>query len=262
MSASPPQPRRNATHAEAPTRSSAALRSVASIAVGVFVVLAGTWLSSSGVFDAGTPSEGTEQAVDSRSRQGDADPADDGFGGGSDAAQTSAESSIAVLGSGNSAFTTTGLAGSLDSDRKPARLIITELGVDAPVEPVGLDEHGRMEIPSSGSRVGWYARGSLPGQDGVAILTSHIDTAAEGPGVLFELQTIEPGAIIEIVDVAGNLSMWVVERSTQQHKDDLPRDLLFDAEGPPRLAVITCAGNFDRNTRSYDDNLIVWARPA
>jgi sortase (surface protein transpeptidase) len=159
-------------------------------------------------------------------------------------------------------FTTTATFGSLDAANMPARLSIPSIGVDAPIEAVGLDGQGRMEIPSSGSRVGWYARGSLPGDSGTAVLTSHVDTAAEGPGVLFGLRHVDRGDRIELTDASGNVSPWVVVATTQQHKDDLPSASLFAAEGPARIAIVTCAGRFDRTTRTYEDNLIVWAEPA
>jgi hypothetical protein len=36
---------------------------------------------------------------------------------------------------------------------------------------------------------------------------------------------------------------------------------LFDQEGPHRLVLITCAGEFDAAIRSYSDNVAVTAVP-
>ncbi len=41
----------------------------------------------------------------------------------------------------------------------------------------------------------------------------------------------------------------------------LPNDL-FSLDTGPRLAVITCGGAFDRATRSYRDNVVVFAAPS
>lgn len=162
----------------------------------------------------------------------------------------------------NSAFTTTALVGDLSPDRMPQRLVIDAIGVDAPVDAVGIDELGRMEIPASGRRVGWYARGAIPGDPGTAVLSGHVDTAAEGPGALFNLRRLTVGDEITIVDGSGTATTWKVVATDQQAKADLPHHQLFDDIGPPRIAVVTCAGRFDRATRTYDDNLIVWAQPA
>jgi hypothetical protein len=36
---------------------------------------------------------------------------------------------------------------------------------------------------------------------------------------------------------------------------------VFDQRGGHRLVLMTCAGHFDRSTRSYDENLVVTAVP-
>lgn len=158
-------------------------------------------------------------------------------------------------------FTTTATAGALDAAILPARLVISSIGVDAPVEAVGLDDQGRMQVPESGSRVGWYQRSAIPGEGGTAVLTSHVDTAAQGPGALFELVRAEIGDEIQIIDGSGDTTTWTIVAITQQHKDALPSATLYDATGGPRIAVVTCAGRFDPVARAYEDNLIAWAEP-
>jgi hypothetical protein len=37
---------------------------------------------------------------------------------------------------------------------------------------------------------------------------------------------------------------------------------VFAVGGPPRLVLITCGGAFDRRTRNYADNVVVFAEPA
>ena len=44
-------------------------------------------------------------------------------------------------------------------------------------------------------------------------------------------------------------------------KAALPADL-FATDGPPRLVLVTCGGRFDRTTRHYTDNVIVYAERA
>ncbi|MBC8092483.1 MAG: class F sortase, partial [Pseudonocardia sp.] len=52
-----------------------------------------------------------------------------------------------------------------------------------------------------------------------------------------------------------------VSEIQQVTKDALPAGL-FDTGGERRLALVTCGGSFDRDARSYRDNLIVWAVPS
>jgi hypothetical protein len=54
-----------------------------------------------------------------------------------------------------------------------------------------------------------------------------------------------------------------VERAAarDQNQAELPPEV-FAAGGPPRLVLITCGGAFDRSTRHYADNVVVFADPA
>ncbi len=46
------------------------------------------------------------------------------------------------------------------------------------------------------------------------------------------------------------------------HLDAPDLDALFTRDGPPRLHIVTCGGNFDRKARHYDENVVVVANPA
>ncbi|HAS13191.1 MAG TPA: hypothetical protein DCS55_22175, partial [Acidimicrobiaceae bacterium] len=53
-------------------------------------------------------------------------------------------------------------------------LSLPVIGVDgAPVEPVGVEPNGEMEIPPA-EEVGWYRFGAAPGESGSAVLAAHI----------------------------------------------------------------------------------------
>jgi hypothetical protein len=44
-------------------------------------------------------------------------------------------------------------------------------------------------------------------------------------------------------------------------KGRLPRRV-FDRSGPPILTLVTCGGAFDRATRHYSDNVVIYAVPS
>lgn len=62
------------------------------------------------------------------------------------------------------------------------------------------------------------------------------------------------GRVVELVPLD------VPAADTDVKIDGLPRSL-FTRTGPPRLAVISCGGTFDRAKRSYRDNVVVIAEP-
>ncbi|MDQ1647150.1 MAG: hypothetical protein QOJ50_3334, partial [Cryptosporangiaceae bacterium] len=44
-------------------------------------------------------------------------------------------------------------------------------------------------------------------------------------------------------------------------KDRFPSELVFKPSLTPSLRLVTCGGSFDRTTRNYRDNVIVFAAP-
>ncbi|RFU21446.1 class F sortase [Geodermatophilus marinus] len=143
----------------------------------------------------------------------------------------------------------------------PARLLVPALGVDAPVDPVGVADDGQMQLPEDVSRVGWYRFGPEPGGAGSAVLAGHVDDADQGLGELAPLRGAEVGTEVEVTDSAGTASRWRVVSREVLHKQELPLDRLFARAGPPRLVLITCGGPFLPELGSYRDNVVVVAEP-
>ena len=140
----------------------------------------------------------------------------------------------------------------------PASIRVESIGVDAVVQSVGLQPSGAMEIPDAVSQVGWYRLGAVPGRAGSAVLAGHVDSLAQGQGAFFRLRELEPGARITVTDTRGAAHTFEVVARRQFPKQELPEDI-FDTTGAPRLALITCGGDFDSSARSYRDNIIVYA---
>ena len=145
---------------------------------------------------------------------------------------------------------------------EPVRLSIPAIGVDASVDPVGLEDDGGMEIPHDIHRIGWYEPGVEVGSPtGTAVLSGHVDSREQGEGAFFDLRTMEEGEAINVEHADGDVSEWRVVARTVYTKDELPIDEIFTRFGEPRLALITCGGAFDNTERSYEDNVVVYAEP-
>lgn len=149
-------------------------------------------------------------------------------------------------------------------DPVPVALVVNDIGIDgAPVDAVGVEADGGMEIPDDISRVGWYRYGPEPGADeGTAVLTAHIDDRTQGRGVFYDLDELQRGDGIEVQMSEKSVRRFTVDEVRQIRKVDLPTGDLFRRDGAPRLALITCGGQFDAASRHYRDNLVVLASPA
>jgi hypothetical protein len=145
----------------------------------------------------------------------------------------------------------------------PVRLVLPDVGIDAPVDPVGVTPDGLLQLPDDVHRVGWYRFGPVPGQpQGSAVLAGHVDSWNQGLGALSRLRSVQPGQRLAVIDAAGQTTRWQVVTRRLVVKQQLPLPELFTRSGPPRLVLLTCGGPFDERLRSYRDNLVVAAVPA
>lgn len=64
---------------------------------------------------------------------------------------------------------------------EPVRLVIAAIGINAPVEPVGVQANGDLATPTQNrwEDVGWYAAGPRPGERGSAVMDGHVDRTGE-----------------------------------------------------------------------------------
>jgi hypothetical protein len=139
----------------------------------------------------------------------------------------------------------------------PARVLVPSVGIDAALEAVGVDEERRLVVPPP-ERAGWFDGRPVPGEPGPAVLVGHVDSR-EGPAVFHGLDRVRPGDPIEVVDADGALVRFEVERIEVVAKTAFPTADVYDPVDRAELRLITCGGPFDHETRSYRDNVIVFA---
>jgi hypothetical protein len=142
------------------------------------------------------------------------------------------------------------------------RLSIPALGLDAKVNPVGVDAKGDFQVPPSVDEIGWYRWG--PGANaeaGSVVIAGHVDSAAEGKGAFFRLRDLAPGERMTLTGADGQRREFTVVSREQYEKTKIPLEKYFVRDGQLRLTLITCGGPFDRRTRHYRDNIVVTATP-
>jgi Sortase domain len=144
---------------------------------------------------------------------------------------------------------------------QPTRISIPSLGVRADVVEVGNTEFGSIAAPAENPArtAGWYGFGPTPGEPGTAIIVGHVDTA-DRPAVFQRLREIKAGKLIEVLRKDRRVATFTVESVEAFPKTAFPTDRIFADTGTPRLAVITCGGNWVGGDVGYADNVIVIAR--
>ena len=155
-----------------------------------------------------------------------------------------------------------GRLSALRAPTPPVDVQIPAAEISMPVVPVGVLPDGLMELPEKVSTAGWYRYGSDPLTGaGTTVISAHVDSAKYGLGPFARLKKLAAGTEIMVTVEGGQQVRYAVESVTSFPKAQLPLAELFDRAGAPRLALITCGGQFDRSAFRYSDNVVVIAVP-
>lgn len=118
-----------------------------------------------------------------------------------------------------------------------------------------------LALPESASAVVWWAYGATPGAaTGTVLLAGHISWAGQ-VGELSRIDTLRLGDTIDVTRRDGTVQRYAVVGRRQVPKTSLADLGLFQTGGPPRLVLVTCGGRYDAARRTYEDNVVVQARP-
>ena len=140
----------------------------------------------------------------------------------------------------------------------PVRVEIPAIGVSSSLVRLGLNPDRTMEVPGDFQVAGWFTGAPQPGQLGPAVIAGHVDSRT-GPAVFYRLRDLRPGDQIRVVRSDRRVVRFKVDSLASYPKQSLPPDAVYGATTTPALRLITCAGSFDRSSRSYRDNLVVSA---
>ena len=146
----------------------------------------------------------------------------------------------------------------------PQRLRMDALGgVDMPVDVVGVESDGQMEVPDDADRAGWYEFGPTVGEPmGTAVIVAHSGSYITPRGQIAELDDLDPGDAIAVTRTDGRTVGYEVTGVDVLDKTTIDLDAYFRRDGAPRLVVITCGGDWDDEARSYEQNVVATARLA
>ncbi|MEU4362254.1 class F sortase [Promicromonospora sp. NPDC023987] len=144
----------------------------------------------------------------------------------------------------------------------PVAVRLPGIDVESPVHGLGLDEEGKLQVPSGEryNEVAWYDGSPTPGEVGPAVLEGHVTGTGYAPSVFFELGNTRKGDRIEVDRADGSTATFEVTEVKSSPKDDFPRIDVYGATDGPELRVITCGGTFDKDAGRHLDNVIVFAK--
>ncbi len=139
----------------------------------------------------------------------------------------------------------------------PKRLLINSINVDASVESVALTAEGAMDVPVNADNVAWYNLGPKPGEKGSAVIDGHLDKEDQSPAVFANLEKIEIGNTVSIIDDQGQTLTFKVIGVKVFNADD-NTDEVFNNNNGSFLNLITCTGSWDAGKLDYDERRVIF----
>jgi sortase (surface protein transpeptidase) len=145
--------------------------------------------------------------------------------------------------------------------RAPERITIPDIDVRSTVQPVGTVDRV-LQIPPKPWEVGWWEAGVGQGSDhGTTVLVAHLDSRTYGVGPFARAKDLRVGADMTLRDEPGDAQRYRVSAVDTYLKQGLPYEELFAQTGPPRVVLVTCGGQYDRDAGGWDSNVVVTFTP-
>ncbi len=142
---------------------------------------------------------------------------------------------------------------------RPLRIDIPGIQTESDLIEVGQNSDGTIEVPAGENynKAAWYKYGATPGQLGSAVIEGHVDSADGKPSVFFNLGKLKPGDTVTVTREDGIEATFAVDSVRLFSKDDFPTLDVYGPKNHAGLSLITCGGEFDKNSGEYRGNLIV-----
>ena len=145
---------------------------------------------------------------------------------------------------------------------KPISIDIPAIGVHSALQYLGLTAQHTLQVPAPGphyNEAAWYKYSSTPGSLGPAVILGHVDSAAQGPSVFFNVGNLRPGEKVLVTRADGLVAVFRVDGVRRYPKNRFPTRLVYSNTDRAALRLITCGGPFDYATGHYVDNIVVFA---
>ncbi|MFJ7215278.1 class F sortase [Amycolatopsis sp. NPDC098790] len=145
-----------------------------------------------------------------------------------------------------------------DTGQAPANLALPGGGTAKLVQE-DLDSNGALKIPEGLDEAAWWGA-KLGADHGVALLSGHVNWKGK-KGPFMELWQVKQGQEVKLTDASGGAWVYKVDATETIHKSELAgrSEQLFDPDGPHKLLLVTCGGEYVGGSEGYEDNRVVTA---
>ncbi len=139
----------------------------------------------------------------------------------------------------------------------PVALAIPAIDVDVSVSRLGLHPNGTVEVPADPEEPGWFHLGPSPGQAGSAVILGHVDSY-DGPAIFYRLRELHVGDKVAVRLANGVTASFTVTKVATYLNEEFPARRVYGSHGGSSLKLVTCGGEFDTVSDSYQSNFVVF----
>ncbi len=144
----------------------------------------------------------------------------------------------------------------------PRYLRIPALNIFSRVKNLGTTDAGAVDAPKNIHDVGWYNGSAKPGvKAGASLLLGHV-SGWTAPGIFKNANKLVAGDSIEIERGDGEKINYKVTRVQEYPLESIKMGEILSADvvGENDLKLMTCSGNYNKDTKLYDHRMVVYAK--
>lgn len=142
---------------------------------------------------------------------------------------------------------------------QPREVELPALGKSGCIQKVGVDQEDKIAVPTSIHVAGWFVDSPLPGEKGVSIIDGHVQGRYED-GIFKNINSLKQGETIKIEYGNGSVREFKVVDTDDYSVEQASQEQFKQLDNiTNQLTLLTCGGNFDRASESYDQRTIVRA---
>lgn len=141
----------------------------------------------------------------------------------------------------------------------PKYIKLPSISTEGYMQNVGVDQHTQIAVPNNTHLAGWFVNSARPGQKGLSIIDGHV-TGRQNDGIFRHLSNLKQNDEFSVEMGNGDIKRYRVTRTFAVAVADVP-SILFsqDPNIERQLNLITCTGVFDRQSRQYNQRMIIYS---
>lgn len=140
---------------------------------------------------------------------------------------------------------------------QPKTIDIPSLGIQGYIQKVGVDQNKQVGVPSNVHYAGWFVDSVKPGDTGLSIIDGHVG-ARYTQAIFKELSNLKKMDQFTVEYGDGTSRTFEVVEKRELPVDETASFLFHKDPGiVAQLNLITCGGNLDKQSGTYDKRVVV-----